>query len=37
MVLDAIRERVKAKNYFLENGRGCTSMYANDGGIILVL
>ncbi len=37
MVLDAIRDRVKAKNYFLENGRGCTSMYANDGGIILVL
>ena len=37
MVLDAIRERVKAKNYFLENGRGCTSMYANDGGIIMVL
>lgn len=37
MVLDAIRERVKAKNYFVENGRGCTSMYANDGGIILVL
>ncbi len=37
MVLDAIRERVKAKNYFVENARGCTSMYANDGGIIMVL
>ena len=37
MVLDAIRERVKAKNYFLENGRGVTSLYASDGGIILVL
>ncbi len=37
MVLDAIKERVKAKNYFVENGRGVTSMYANDGGIILVL
>jgi DegV family protein with EDD domain len=37
MVLDAIRERVKAKGYFMENGRGCTSMYANDGGIIMVL
>lgn len=37
MVLDAIRERVKAKNCFLENGRGVTSLYASDGGIILVL
>lgn len=37
MVMDAIKERVKAKNYFLENGRGCTSMYANDGGIIVVM
>jgi fatty acid-binding protein DegV len=37
MVLDAIRSRVKAKHYFMENGRGCTSMYSNDGGIILVL
>ncbi len=37
MVLDAIRERVKAKNYILENGRGVTSLYSSDGGIILVL
>jgi DegV family protein with EDD domain len=37
MVLDAIRERTNAKYYFMENGRGCTSMYSNDGGIIMVL
>ena len=37
MVLDAIKERVKAKNYFVENGRGVTSLYSSDGGIILVL
>ena len=37
MVLDAIKERVKAKNYFVENGRGVTSLYASDGGIIMVL
>ena len=37
MVLDAIRERTNAKHYFMENGWGCTSMYSNDGGIILVL
>jgi DegV family protein with EDD domain len=37
MVLDAIRERVKAKGYFVENGRGVTSLYSSDGGIILVL
>ncbi len=37
MVLDAVRERVKAKNYILENAHGCTSMYANDGGIIVVM
>ena len=37
MVLDAIKDRVKAKNYFVENGRGVTSLYSSDGGIILVL
>ena len=37
MVLDAFRERLPAKNYILVNGRGCTSMYAGDGGIIVVL
>ncbi len=37
MVLEAIRERLPAKNYILVNGRGCTSMYAGDGGIIMVL
>ena len=37
MVLDAIKERVKATNYFVENGRGVTSLYSSDGGIILVL
>ncbi len=37
MVLDAIKERVRAKNYFVENGRGVTSLYSSDGGIILVL
>ena len=37
MVLDAIRDRVKAKNSFVVNGRGVTSLYASDGGIIMVL
>ena len=37
MVLDAIRDRVKAKNSFVVNGRGVTSLYSSDGGIILVL
>lgn len=37
MVIDALRERIPAKNYILMNGRGVTSMYANDGGIIVVI
>jgi len=37
MVLDAIRERVPAKNYLLLNGRGVTSLYACDGGIVMVI
>ncbi len=37
MVLDAITSRVKTKGSFVVNARGCTSMYANEGGIILVL
>ncbi len=37
MVLEALKERIPAKNYILENGRGCTSMYSGDGGIIVVL
>lgn len=37
MVLDALKERVPAKNYILVNARGCTSMYADDGGIIVVI
>ena len=37
MVIDALKERLPAQKYILLNGRGCTSMYAGDGGIIVVI
>ncbi len=37
MVRDAILERIKVKDVILEESSGITTMYANDGGIVVVL
>jgi DegV family protein with EDD domain len=37
MVADAILERIEVKDVILENAAGCTTMYANDGGIVVVI
>ena len=37
MVLDALKERIPAKNYILLPASGLTATYANEGGIIVVV
>jgi len=37
MVIDALKERVPAKNYILLPSSGLTTTYANDGGIVVVI
>jgi DegV family protein with EDD domain len=37
MVRDAILERIRVKDVFLTETRGVSTVYANDGGIILVI
>lgn len=37
MVLEAIRERIKVKDAFILDTAGVSTMYANDGGVIVVL
>ena len=37
MVLDAIRKRIKVKDSFILDTAGVSTMYANDGGVIVVL
>ena len=37
IVLEAIKERLKVKDAFILDTAGVSSMYANDGGIIVVL
>lgn len=37
MVLDAILSRIEVKDAFMVNAAGCTTMYANDGGIVVVI
>lgn len=37
MVLEAIRDRIKVKDAFILDTAGVSTMYANDGGVIVVL
>ena len=37
MVANAIRELIPVKDVIVLNAAGCSTMYANDGGIIVVI